>query len=364
MIEFKKVKISEVLEKVDVSNVEGNAHEYPSTPDKINDTPLLAAGIYNQGLARYAPKDKCSVILSNVISVSANGANSGAVFYQSEPFSILQDAYVVKIKNHVFDNKEQGLYITGALHKSIYASHSWTNKAIWNRIKEQYITLPFTDNELAWEYMEDQVKALANYLTVTGLDNYELTGEDKEVLAYKPKFKKFKVEEIFSTPGKGNIDLQQKDLNGRGEYFINSGKTNLGIKGKTDKKAKIFPANTITIDFFGNSYYRDFRYKLATHNHVFSFDDKIIKNKEVALYLLGSFQFLQRKFSYSNMMTWDKLKTLNVNLPVVLDTENIDFDYMEKYIKVIQKVTIKDVVKYKDKVIEQSKKVVEDDSNY
>lgn len=60
---------------------------------------------------------------------------------------------------------------------------------------------------------------------------------------------KFQIEQIFSSPGKGNIDLQQKDLNGKGEYFVNSGKTNLDIKGKTDKKAKIFPANTITIVF-------------------------------------------------------------------------------------------------------------------
>lgn len=73
---------------------------------------------------------------------------------------------------------------------------------------------------------------------------------------------------------------------------------------------------------------------------------------------MGTLQFLKNQFSYSNMMTWGKLKTIDVNLPVVSETENIDFDYMEKYIKAIQKVIIKEVVEYKDKFIEQSKKLI------
>lgn len=64
------------------------------------------------------------------------------------------------------------------------------------------------------------------------------------------EFNYFKIKDIFSKPGKGDVDLQQSDINGKGEYFINSGETNYGIKGKTDRSAKIFPANTITIDFW------------------------------------------------------------------------------------------------------------------
>ncbi|MCM1271180.1 MAG: hypothetical protein NC247_11265 [Ruminococcus flavefaciens] len=35
-----------------------------------------------------------------------------------------------------------------------------------------------------------------------------------------------------------------------------------------------------------------------------------------------------------------------------------DFDYMEKYIRAMQKMVIADVVKYKDSVIAQTRKVV------
>lgn len=52
------------------------------------------------------------------------------------------------------------------------------------------------------------------------------------------------------TAEKGDVDLQQDDVNGRGCYFINSGLSNDGIKGRTDRPAKTFPANTISIDFW------------------------------------------------------------------------------------------------------------------
>ena len=123
------------------------------------------------------------------------------------------------------------------------------------------------------------------------------------------QWKDFFLKDLFSAD-KGDVDLQQKDVNGKGQFLINSGVDNLGIKGKTDRPAKIFPANTITIDFWGNAYYRDFEYKLATHNHVFSLSGDIIKNREVGLFLVGTMSLFPKLFSYNNMATWNKLKEL------------------------------------------------------
>ena len=44
-------------------------------------------------------------------------------------------------------------------------------------------------------------------------------------------YKEFKIGELF-TAQTGDTDLQQKDINGKGTYFINSGVEGLGIKGK------------------------------------------------------------------------------------------------------------------------------------
>lgn len=109
-------------------------------------------------------------------------------------------------------------------------------------------------------------------------------------------YKNFKIGELFIAQT-GDVDLQQKDINGKGSYFINSGVEGLGIKGKTDRYAKVFEANTITIDFWGNAYYRDFKYKMATHNHVFSLSGDVIKNRNVGLYLVSAMSYLTKIYS-------------------------------------------------------------------
>ena len=57
------------------------------------------------------------------------------------------------------------------------------------------------------------------------------------------------------------------------------------------------------------------------------------------------------------MATWNKLKTIEVSLPVTLSGD-IDFDYMERYIRAIEKLAIADVAKYKDKLIATTRQVV------
>ncbi|WP_370756915.1 restriction endonuclease subunit S [Prevotella pectinovora] len=157
-------------------------------------------------------------------------------------------------------------------------------------------------------------------------------------------YKKFKIGELFSAQT-GDTDLQQKDINGKGAYFINSGVEAQGIKGKTDRKAKIFKSNTITIDFWGNAYYRDFEYKMATHNHVFSLSGDIIKNRNIGLYLVSTMSYMKKAFSYNNMGTWTKIKEQCIHLPVT-KTGGLDFAFMESRIREMEESRIREMEAY------------------
>ena len=143
----------------------------------------------------------------------------------------------------------------------------------------------------------------------------------------------------------GDTDLQQKDINGKGTYFINSGVEGQGIKGKTDREAKIFRSNTITIDFWGNAYYRDFEYKMATHNHVFSLTGDVIKNRIVGLYLVTTMSYMKNLFSYNNMGTWSKIKEQYIHLPITQSNE-IDFVFMESRIREMEESRIREMETY------------------
>ena len=70
---------------------------------------------------------------------------------------------------------------------------------------------------------------------------------------------------------------------------------------------------------------------------------------------------------YSSYPTMKSLAATKILLPVVKSpdpdhkytVDDIDFDYMERYIRATEKSVIADVVRYKDRVIEETKKIVD-----
>ena len=178
-----------------------------------------------------------------------------------------------------------------------------------------------------------------------GITDCHLSNEELAALNNTQKLSLAKPHQVGSLfkCSTGDVDLQKKDINGKGDYFINSGVQNFGIKGKTDRKAKVFSANTLTIDFFGNAYYRPFKYKMATHNHVFSLSGKAIKNENVGLYIATCLSYMNTIFSYSNMGTWSVIKDMSICLPVSADGQ-IDYDFMDNYINAIKKQFISNLL--------------------
>ena len=104
-----------------------------------------------------------------------------------------------------------------------------------------------------------------------------------------------------------------------------------GVLGKADIRAKIFDANTITVDMFGNAFYRNFRYKMVTHARVFSLKPKFEISPKQGLFFANTLHFLKYKFGYENMCSWAKIKNEDIILPTL--GGEINFSFMEKFIE-------------------------------
>ena len=84
---------------------------------------------------------------------------------------------------------------------------------------------------------------------------------------------------------------------------------------------------------------------MATHNHIFSLSGEVIK-KMKNRFIFGSFIIVFKKyFFFQQQGTWTKFKDLNIKLPITTNGE-IDFEFMNNFIKAIKKLVIKDVVLY------------------
>ena len=151
------------------------------------------------------------------------------------------------------------------------------------------------------------------------------------------KYKEFRIGELFSSLT-GDTDLKKEDLTPEGIPLITSGLENSGVAGLTNKKAKIIPKNTITVDMFGNVYYRDFQYKLVTHARVFALIPLFEEiNEKIGLYFVASLKYLSKLFNYNNMCSFAKIKGETISLPLVDgSSDQIDFEYMAERISELE----------------------------
>lgn len=379
---------------------------------------VVSAGLSNCGVVGKTNK-KAKIMPANSITVDM----FGNAFYRDEEYKITTHARVFTLLPKFTMTKEIGLYISACM-KYFQKKFSYSNMCSWKKICDLTLILPVQVNETGkpiidsnkqfdsngyfpdWNYMQDYIEKLEQehiseleseldaYLKATGLNDYELTEDDKHILASKlknedgkepakeseplPEGKWWKEgrEFIFSdlfTSQTGDTDIQKKDINGKGCYVVSAGLSNHGIIGKTDREAKVIDKNTITVDMFGNAFYRDTDYKMVTHARVFALSPKFEMTESSGLYMTSCMSYLTKKFAYSNMCSWNKIQDLPLCLPIQTDDSGKpvidagktyspkgyipDWDYMERYIKATEKEIIKKVVLYKDEVIAKTKEI-------
>lgn len=157
------------------------------------------------------------------------------------------------------------------------------------------------------------------------------------------KWGEYKLVDLFTSQN-GDFDIQKTHINNKGTYVVTAGIINNGILGRTDVKAKVFKKNTITIDMFGNTFYRQFDYKLVTHARVFSLTPKFLITERQGLFLANSFRFLSSKFGFDNMCSWEKIKSATIQLPCKDD--KIDFNFMECFIAELETQRVEELRTY------------------
>ncbi|GAA9652715.1 restriction endonuclease subunit S [Helicobacter pylori] len=164
------------------------------------------------------------------------------------------------------------------------------------------------------------------------------------------KWGEFKLGDLFEASN-GDFDIQKRHINHKGEFVITAGLSNNGVLGQSDIKAKVFESHTITIDMFGCAFYRSFPYKMVTHARVFSLKPKFEINHKIGLFLSTLFFGYPKKFGYENMCSWAKIKNDKVILPLkptanAQTLEDIDFNFMEKFIAELEQCRLAELQAY------------------
>lgn len=295
------------------------------------------------------------------------GVTLPAVSYQELEFGASQ---VITARRDDL-NPVRGLYLVTVMRKALLPKYSYTNKPGIQKYKEDLIQLPvkegtnpsnYTDADIDWDYMESTIRELDAYLKETGLDDYQLTEAEQELLEQEPTFKEFEVGELFDvTQGRR---LKKSDFEDGNIPFVMASSRNNGVVAYLSNPVTT-NENFITADILGNVFY---------HDGLVGFGDdncglKLKNGKEsetIYLYLVGALSCFKSIASYGNKLRGKWYQEQLIPLPVKPSTDevnytkdDIDWDYMASYVRIMEKQVIADVVDYKNEMIVMTKELVE-----
>ena len=148
------------------------------------------------------------------------------------------------------------------------------------------------------------------------------------------EWKEFSITELFdlSLP---RGDLQVKKVKDGDVPLITPSNYNNGLLKRISAKSNStkYPANTLTVDMFGNAYYHDEEYFVTAHGHVNVLLPKFKINRNIGCFIATTLKAMfKSKYTFSEMCTQKVLKREILFLPVS-DNGEPNWDYMNAYME-------------------------------
>ena len=303
------------------------------------------------------------------LTISTRGEYSGTVTYHEGKFLLANNILVMEMAGL---SRNQKIFIGTLINKLNYGGYSGYPRK--ETLKNDVIELPKRNNQIDFEFMDtfiaeleaeriaeleaERIAELSAYLKVSGLDNYELSVEELKALRDYDSidFEEFEYQEVFDKIVQGRR-LKKDDQIPGDIPFVMSGVTNTGIVNFISNPVASFPRNSITLDIFGNAFYRPYAYGAGDDTGVY-WNEENEYSKEVMLYITSSMsRSVAGKYDYGNKLRSSKSKNIKMKLPAV-SKGVLDTDYMRIFTNAVMKLAIKDVVQYTNERIETTKEVV------
>ena len=388
---WKEFRLDELFD-IETTWVYGKNKKYKTkTINKTNKSIAVISGITSNNGINYYTEDnlKNEEIFSDCLSITTRGEYCGTVFYHEYPFALANNILAMPMPNL---SRREKLFIATSIQALPFGGYG--NYPTKDKLKECIIKLPVTSSgEIDWKYMQERIAELEqeriaeleqeriaeleHYLVASGLNDYELTEEDKSILATelfnsddatelpsenscRKEARKFRVGDLFEvkTPVKkfnaSSVEITDKI----GHPYVVRSSINNGIRGYINEDEKYlnegntfsFGQDTATIFWQEKPFFTGDKIKILK--------PKFACNSEIANYIRNGIAMAFCCFSWGTQsFKVSVIEDAELLLPVTYDGLP-DWSFMENYIRAVEKVVIKDVVDWKDEEIKKTKELV------
>ncbi len=364
-VEWGEYKLEDLFDIVGTKSLDSNAITFVKSGINFVGRTFENNGIQGKiDLQNFAPNNPYTITATVI-------GNYKYVKYQKEPYYCSQNINKLTPKSTIAKwNEKIAYFFVTNIQKfvSLYDNQQGGYKL--QDIKNHIVNVPIKDNKIDFDFMETLINEIENariseidsYLQITGLDNYELTEEEKNALREYENvfFKEYNVTEIFDIKNtKCILSRDIKENSGIDPYLCASSENNSVASYITYNENLKDPGNCIFIGgkTFVVSYQEKDFYSNDSHNLALYMKQYETK-KYNQLYLSTCVEkSLSYKYCWGNSVSNSKIKKDLISLPT--KNQKVDYENMELFISAISKLVIKDVVLYKNKKIELTKKLAE-----
>lgn len=334
---------------------------------KPGNIPFVMSGITNQGVVGYVANPAAS-FPGNSITIDI----FGNTFYRSYAFGAGDDTGVYW-NDKVHYTEKQMIFLAATIGKTLKGKYDYGHKLRSSRSVNIKIPLPITSKgKIDFVFMESFVQEVERehlqeqeyqnqheidaYLGAAGLTNYSLTPQEKKDIKSIPNlcWQTFNVKELFGESTRGKR-LKGDDRNPGTLPFVTAGEVNTGISAFISNKVKIFQRNTVTIDMFGSSKYRNYEYGADDHVAVVH-TEKLPKLAAIFVAVACHKVAHTGEFNYGHNFYAKDADELSIMLPAKNGAP--DIKTMEAIIRTTQKLVINDVAKSSNLRLTTMEKVV------
>lgn len=326
---WKKFRVGELFaaERGKVKNIQ------PLCP---GETPIIAAGAYNQGIAGMYEIDSA---YENRITISCNGAGCGSTFYHPYKFNVNGDAITLIEKNSMSDKAKS--FIACILNGAFTRKYSYEEKCSPQKALDEIVKLPAThDGDPDWDYMESYMANLETKVAES-LTMLQAAKDAEKKKVDTREWGEFRVGELFEVKISKSVDKGGLEFAEDGEYdFIGRTPLNNGIQGRLNKlKFEANQEGTYSIAQIGMHVcqYRERKWYASQNIFILTpFAEKSHKaNKFIATVITGYLDCAYGEDTYATYPTAKTLPHLKIKLPVD-KTGQPDWGYMEEYMRKVE----------------------------
>lgn len=301
------------------------------------ETPIIAAGAYNQGITGMYEIDSA---YENRITISCNGAGCGSTFYHPYKFNVNGDAITLIEKSSMSDKAKS--FIACILNGAFTRKYSYEEKCSPQKALNEIVRLPATpDGAPDWAYMESYMANIETKVTKF-LTLLQAAKDAEKKKVDTREWGEFRVGELFDIHPTKAYKCTNAELldNGETHVVVNSAYNN-GVGGLSTLK----PTEQGNMITFSDT---------VDANTIFYQDKPFIGYPHVqGLYPIGIFRknwtelslkyfatvFRQKAlsigFDYGNKFRRDIAVKLYIFLPVD-KTGQPNWAYMEEYMRKVE----------------------------